>query len=82
MLILSQLNRNVENQDRPPRLSDLKESGSIEQDSDVVGLMYRPEGASEDSIRVNLAKHRNGPTGFCDLRFVKDQTRFKDDFDY
>jgi replicative DNA helicase len=81
VIILSQLNRMVEHQDRPPRLSDLKESGSIEQDADVVGLMYKPDSTHNDenpTVRLSIAKHRNGPTGYCDLEFVKEQTRFRE----
>src|SRR5204862_1006808 len=73
VIVLSQLNREVEREKgRTPRLSDLRESGSIEQDADLVGLLYRPvnqtedeEPASEpsDAIPINLliAKQRNGP---------------------
>ena len=81
VLILSQLNRSVENQDRPPRLSDLKESGSIEQDADVVGLMYKPENMQDSKypvVRLSIAKHRNGPTGYCDLQFIENQTKFRE----
>src|SRR5258707_14707973 len=75
VIVLSQLNREVEREKgRPPRLSDLRESGSIEQDADVVGLLYKPSSDDEDSaqsaseddaVPVNLliAKQRNGPTG-------------------
>src|SRR5258706_5505025 len=77
VIVLSQLNRELEkDKSRKPRLSDLRESGAIEQDADVVGLLYKPsnddeEGASEDqeAIPVNLliAKQRNGPTGDINL---------------
>src|SRR5258706_10455629 len=77
VIVLSQLNRELEkDKSRKPRLSDLRESGSIEQDADVVALLYKPsnddeEGASEDqeAIPVNLliAKQRNGPTGDINL---------------
>src|SRR5713101_914444 len=75
VIVLSQLNREVEREKgRAPRLSDLRESGSIEQDADLVGLLYRPKlgddeepaaEADNDAIPVNLliAKQRNGPTG-------------------
>ena len=91
VIVLSQLNREVEREKgRPPRLSDLRESGSIEQDADLVGLLYRPvkqgedeesfEPADNDAISVNLliAKQRNGPAGEdVHLTFLKPYTRFE-----
>lgn len=86
ILALSQLNRAVENRsERIPQLSDLRESGSIEQDADVVIFLSR-EALSEDdevnpaSIKVDLtvAKHRNGPIGRSTLEFVSKQQRFVD----
>jgi replicative DNA helicase len=89
VIVLSQLNRELEREkNRKPRLSDLRESGAIEQDADVVGLLYKPssddeEGAqtaSEDeAVAVNLliAKQRNGPTGDVNLTFLKPYTRFE-----
>jgi replicative DNA helicase len=88
VIVLSQLNRELEREkNRKPRLSDLRESGAIEQDADVVGLLYRPsssdedEGGSEesDALPVNLliAKQRNGPTGDVNLTFLKSFTRFE-----
>jgi replicative DNA helicase len=87
VLVLSQLNRELErDKSRKPRLSDLRESGAIEQDADVVGLLYKPnagdddEGTEEaDGIPVNLliAKQRNGPTGDVNLTFLKPYTRFE-----
>ncbi len=87
VIVLSQLNRELErDKNRKPRLSDLRESGSIEQDADLVGLLYRPssddeEAAApgEDAIAVNLliAKQRNGPTGDVNLTFIKPYTRFE-----
>jgi replicative DNA helicase len=90
VIVLSQLNREIEREKgRPPRLSDLRESGAIEQDADVVGLLYRPKsggededsggGAEEDALPVNLliAKQRNGPTGDVNLTFLKSYTRFE-----
>jgi len=87
---LSQLNREIEREKgRPPRLSDLRESGAIEQDADVVGLLYKPKqgsddedgggGPEEDATPVNLliAKQRNGPTGDVCLTFLKSYTRFE-----
>jgi replicative DNA helicase len=88
VIVLSQLNRELEREkNRKPRLSDLRESGAIEQDADVVGLLYRPssndedEGGGEesDALPVNLliAKQRNGPTGDVNLTFLKSFTRFE-----
>ena len=89
IVVLSQLNREIEREKgRPPRLSDLRESGAIEQDADVVGLLYKPKSASddeegggleEDAVPVNLliAKQRNGPTGDVELTFLKSYTRFE-----
>jgi replicative DNA helicase len=87
VVVLSQLNREVERErGRKPRLSDLRESGAIEQDADVVGLLYRPatedddEGVSADAVQINLliAKQRNGPTGEVPLVFLRNYTRFED----
>jgi replicative DNA helicase len=88
VIVLSQLNRELErDKNRKPRLSDLRESGSIEQDADLVGLLYRPSSDDDDSgsapdeeaIPVNLlvAKQRNGPTGDVNLTFLKPYTRFE-----
>lgn len=90
VIVLSQLNREVEREKgRTPRLSDLRESGSIEQDADLVGLLYRPvkqgedeESANEPSeaIPINLliAKQRNGPANEdVHLTFLKPYTRFE-----
>jgi len=89
VLVLSQLNRELErDKSRKPRLSDLRESGAIEQDADVVGLLYKPNaGEDDDSVTaeepeglpVNLliAKQRNGPTGDVNLTFLKPYTRFE-----
>jgi replicative DNA helicase len=84
ILALSQLSRAVES--RPgniPQLSDLRESGSIEQDADVVLMLYREDMYEEDSDRpgmcdVYIRKHRNGPTGRFELMFKKEQMRFYD----
>lgn len=89
VIVLSQLNRELEkDKNRKPRLSDLRESGSIEQDADLVGLLYKPASDDEDAapmeeqpdgIPVNLlvAKQRNGPTGDVQLTFLKPYTRFE-----
>ena len=84
VLALSQLSRAVES--RPgniPQLSDLRDSGSIEQDADVVMMMYREDYYEEDSDRpgltdVYIRKHRNGPVGRVELMFKKDHLRFYD----
>ena len=84
MLALSQLSRAVESrQDKRPILSDLRESGSIEQDADVVLFIYREEMYVEETDRQNIAdiivsKHRNGPTGMVSLFFRKELTQFRD----
>jgi replicative DNA helicase len=89
VLVLSQLNRELEkDKSRKPRLSDLRESGAIEQDADVVGLLYKPNSGDDedgaqaeeaDGLPVNLliAKQRNGPTGDINLTFLKNYTRFE-----
>ena len=89
VIVLSQLNREVEKErNRKPRLSDLRESGAIEQDADVVALLYKPSsgddddssgGAEPEAVPVNLliAKQRNGPTGEVPLTFLKGYTRFE-----
>jgi replicative DNA helicase len=84
VLALSQLSRGVENRpDKVPQLADLRESGSIEQDADVVMFIYREEMyKGKDSKRPHIAeihikKHRNGPTGQIDLFFDADKTSFK-----
>lgn len=84
VVALSQLSRGVENRpDKVPQLADLRESGSIEQDADVVMFIYREDMyKGKDSRRPNIAelyikKHRNGPTGQVDLYFDADRTSFK-----
>lgn len=76
VLVLSQLSRKVEDQDRKPRLSDLRDSGSIEQDADIVALLHAT-GDENNIVEVIVAKHRNGPCGRIDLQFVPHLTRFK-----
>lgn len=84
VIAMSQLSRAVENRtDKKPILADLRESGSIEQDADVVLFIYRDEQYNTDTDRKNIAdilvaKHRNGPTGQISLRFVSEQTKFMD----
>lgn len=89
VVVLSQLNRSPEGrEDHRPRMSDLRESGSIEQDADVVLLLYRKsyfQGESEEekkdnSTEVIIAKQRNGPIGTVDLLFDGSCTRFREKY--
>lgn len=83
IIALSQLSRSVEQRNpKIPQLSDLRESGSIEQDADVVMFIYREDYYEKDSEKKNIAdilikKHRNGPTGDVELYFQPEQTLFK-----
>ncbi|HEY4517654.1 MAG TPA: replicative DNA helicase [Candidatus Paceibacterota bacterium] len=81
VLALSQLSRAVEQRRGKPRLSDLRDSGSIEQDADVVMFIHRDDKMNENSDKPNIAeimieKHRNGPTGKIDLFFDEKRTTF------
>ncbi|MSQ39456.1 MAG: replicative DNA helicase [Chloroflexi bacterium] len=84
VLALSQLSRQIEmrSDSKEPRLSDLRESGAIEQDADMVIFLWRKADRIEESdavgeaIDFSIAKHRNGPTGKGQLYFMKEQTRF------
>ncbi len=83
VIALSQLNRGVElREDKRPRLADLRESGAIEQDADIVMFLHRPD-AYDPSDRpgeaeIIVAKHRSGPTGIVTLRWRKESMRFED----
>lgn len=89
VIALSQLSRAVESrQDKRPQLSDLRESGAIEQDADVVMFLYRPwlyDKDDEDNrakAEIILAKQRNGPTGIIPVSFIDRYTRFEEASDY
>jgi replicative DNA helicase len=82
VIALSQLSRAVETRsDRRPQLSDLRESGSLEQDSDVVLFIYRPDAydpeEQEGIAEIIIGKQRNGPVGTVQLAFIKEYTRFE-----
>jgi len=78
VLAISQLSRAVEQRggDKKPQLSDLRDSGSIEQDADVVMFLYRPDDEDRENYKLILAKHRNGPTGEISMYFKADRTKF------
>jgi replicative DNA helicase len=84
IVVLSQLSRAPESRsDHRPQLSDLRESGALEQDADVVALIYRddvynrdPNSPDAGTAELILAKQRNGPTGVVKLAFLREQTRF------
>ncbi len=90
IIALSQLNRSVETrkESKIPQLSDLRESGAIEQDADLVMFLYRPEyhGIGNDAMgetiegetQIHIAKHRNGSTGMEKVRFIKEYQKFVD----
>ena len=88
IIVLAQLNRQPEARTGgKPRLSDLRESGSLEQDADLVGLLVRSEYYADDDedkadkageAELIIAKQRNGPTGEVKLTFLKEFTRFED----
>jgi replicative DNA helicase len=83
VVALSQLSRNLENRaDKRPILADLRESGSLEQDADVVMFLYRdevydPESAERGTAEIIVSKHRNGPVGKTSLAFLDHHTRFE-----
>lgn len=77
VIALSQLNRSVEHRgSAQPQLSDLRESGAIEQDADVVMFLYREDGDDRESVKLSVSKHRNGAVGVVDLRFVGNKMKF------
>jgi replicative DNA helicase len=77
IVVLSQLSRGVESRnDKRPIMSDLRESGNMEQDADLISFLYRDvyyhrESDKPNTIEVILSKHRNGPTGTIELRFIR-----------
>jgi replicative DNA helicase len=86
VVVLSQLNRSPEGREgHRPRMSDLRESGSIEQDADVVALLHREDYyhrgeqdyEQDNTAELIIAKQRNGPTGAVKLRFLEKITRFE-----
>ncbi len=84
VIALSQLSRAVESREPPrPRLADLRESGAIEQDADLVAFLYREEYYKKETdenrgiAELNIAKQRNGPVGAIKLTFIKEYTRFE-----
>jgi replicative DNA helicase len=84
-MALSQLSRAPEQRTKPrPRLSDLRESGAIEQDADLVVFLYREERSPDDQsegddlMEIIIGKNRNGPTDTVQLRFLKRFMRFED----
>ena len=83
LVAISQLSRGPERrEDRRPQLADLRESGAIEQDADVVTLLFReefytPTEENRGVAELTIAKQRNGPTGTINLTFIKEYTRFE-----
>jgi replicative DNA helicase len=83
LIALSQLSRSVENRSpQIPQLADLRESGSIEQDADIVAFLYRedyynPESERQNIMDVLIKKHRNGPTGGVELYFDREKQRIR-----
>ena len=77
VLLLSQLNRSVEQAQRAPKLSDLRESGALEQDADNVILLHQPDMVDKETIQLILAKNRSGETGTYNMKFEREIQTFK-----
>ena len=83
IIAVSQLNRGLEKrEDKRPQLSDLRESGAIEQDADMIVFIHRdemfnPEAAERGKAELIVGKHRHGPTGTVPLTFIREYTRFE-----
>jgi replicative DNA helicase len=81
ILALSQLNRDPERGNSRPQLANLRESGALEQDADVVMFIHRERGPdghwASDTAELMIAKHRNGPTGTAELHFKEDLMQFR-----
>lgn len=83
IILVSQIGREVEKrQDKRPTISDLRESGNLEQDADVIGLLFREHyydhERPKDEAEINIAKNRDGATGVVDLRFEERTASFAD----
>lgn len=80
VIVLSQLNREADKEDSPPRLIHLRDSGAIEQDADAVILLHTQDGSHSPEVMVelNIAKNRSGPVGSARLRFNRTLTRFEE----
>ncbi|HYR93753.1 MAG TPA: DnaB-like helicase C-terminal domain-containing protein [Methylomirabilota bacterium] len=80
VIAVSQLSRQIETRGTEPMLSDLRESGALEADADLVMFLWQKDRKDRDEnvVRLKLAKHRNGPTGDFDLHFQSELTRFRD----
>ncbi|HTH71631.1 MAG TPA: DnaB-like helicase C-terminal domain-containing protein, partial [Candidatus Saccharimonadales bacterium] len=80
VVALSQLSRQIETRGTEPMLSDLRESGALEADADLVMFLWQKDqqDRKDGVVRLKLAKHRNGPTADIDLHFEAELTRFRD----